>query len=141
MSDTNDNKSGNSGNTINGISVSGNGSITGRDIKVTIRDVSQSIAAMPNTNADEKEQIKQLFAQLQDALKSVPQQHSDDAALVATRSEQLAQEAAQAEVDKAEVEHKANKLRQAAEKLKDAMPVVLEIATQIVAHIVKSSIQ
>lgn len=141
MSGTSDNKSGNGGNTINGISVSGNGSITGHDIKVTIRDVSQSIAAMPNTNADEKEQIKQLFAQLQDALKNVPQQHADDAALVATRSEQLAQEAAQAEVDKEEVEHKANKLRQAAEKLKDAMPVVLEIAMQIVAHIVKSSIQ
>jgi hypothetical protein len=96
---------------------------------------------MPNTSDDEKEQLKQLFAKLEETLKSVPEQRAADASLVATRSEQLAQEATQAEVDQEEVEHKASKLRQAAEKLKDAMPVVLEIATQIIAHVVKSGIQ
>lgn len=140
MSGTNDSKSGNSGVSITGISASGNAKISaGGDIKVTI-DVAQNIAAMPNTSDDEKEQLKQLFAKLEETLKSVPEQHVADATLVATRSEQLAQEASQAEVDQEEVEHKANKLRQAAEKLKDAMPVVLEIATQIVAQIVKSGI-
>jgi len=141
MSGKNDDKSRNSGISITGINASGNAKISaGGDIKITI-DVAQSIAAMPNTSEDEKEQLKQLFAKLEETLKSVPEQRATDAALVATRSQQLAQEAAQPEVDQEEVEHKANKLRQAAEKLKDAMPVVLAIATQIVAHLVKSGIQ
>ena len=94
MSGKNDDKSRNSGISITGINASGNAKISaGGDIKITI-DVAQSIAAMPNTSEDEKEQLKQLFAKLEETLKSVPEQRATDAALVATRSQQLAQEAA-----------------------------------------------
>jgi hypothetical protein len=134
-----DNK--NSGINIQGISVSGQGKVSaGGDITVTITvgDLSQNVEKLPDTSEDEKAELNRLIEELRQELKTVPAEAAAQAELVAARVETLVREASAEKPDKEEVEHSASKLQQAAEKMKGVMPVVLEIATQVVGHIVRA---
>ena len=103
-------------------------------VTVTIRDMTQTIHGSPNADETAKAELDRLVEQLREALQQVPPDKAGDTQTVARRTEELVSEATQPQPDKEAVEFKGNKLKQAAENLRDAMPVVMQIATGIVAH-------
>ena len=59
----------------------------------------------------------------------------EDAKTVARRTEELVSEASQEGPDTESVEFKGNKLKQATENIRDALPIVMPISTEIVRNV------
>lgn len=106
-------------------------------VTITMGDMSQYIDNISDADETDKEKLSELLDQLRAELEKASPDQATDAQQVARRAEDLMAEASQENPDQESVEFKANKLKQAAEKLKEAMPIVLTVATQIVGHILK----
>ncbi len=105
------------------------------NIKSQLDNVTQTVNTMPHGNDEEKEELKQMVAQLQEALAEVPPEQAGDAEKVAKRVEALVEEADDDNPDTEMMEITGESLKRAAENVRDALPTVLPIATQIVGHV------
>jgi hypothetical protein len=86
---------------------------------------------------NEKETLQELVDQLKTALISESETPAKDRQKVVDRAQELVQEIGKEEIDPDGVEAKGTLLKKAAENIKEAMPTVLGIATQIIAHVYK----
>lgn len=95
-------------------------------------NVTQTINALPHGDDAQKAELVQLVNELQEQLARVPEERVKDAAKVSKRVEALAREIDSK--DKEMIEIAGESLKRAAQDLKDVLPTVLTIATQIVAN-------
>lgn len=100
-------------------------------------DLSVTIGNLPNKTQEEKQEINNLVEKLKGQLTSAKPENAKAAQKVADRTDEFLKEAAAEEPEAEAVEFKGNLLKKAAENIKDAMPTVLAIATQIVTHVLK----
>jgi len=105
------------------------------NIKSKLENVTQTIGTMPHGDDQQRDELKELVAQLQEALAQAPPDQADDVEKVTKRVEALVEEASDENPDEEMVELTGTSLRRAAENVKDALPTVLPIATQIVSHV------
>lgn len=105
------------------------------NIKSKLENVTQTINTLPHGDDEEREELKQLVAQLQEALAQAPPEQADDVEKVTKRVETLVEEAGDDNPDTEMMEITGESLKRAAENVRDALPTVLPIATQIVAHV------
>lgn len=117
--------------TAGNLNMGGNQTFHG-DVTISMRDMTQTIQKGSGTPED-KETLQKLFDQLKEALAAVPEQHQENAAKVAKRTEELVSEVSEQKMDKEGVEVKANLLKKAAENIKEVLPDVFTIAGSIVA--------
>ena len=119
------------------------GSVEGSILNLTshLSNVTQSIAALPQTSADDKEALGQLMQQLGEALRTVPIEHAEDAETVSERAESMAKEAKKAKPDQSYLTISAEGLKKAAANLLAVAPVVLDIATQIADRLLTAGIR
>jgi hypothetical protein len=95
-------------------------------------NVTQTINALPLGDDAQKAELVQLVNELQEQLARVPEERVKDAAKVSKRVEALVREIDSK--DKEMIEIAGESLKRAAQDLKDVLPTVLTIATQIVAN-------
>jgi ElaB/YqjD/DUF883 family membrane-anchored ribosome-binding protein len=114
------------------VNIGGQMQVTG-NVTMSIQHMQQSLGKLPED--DHKAELSKLVEQLQSALQNVPASHQQEAQEIARRADELLSEVAQAEPDADSIAFKSNKLKQVAEKIQEAMPAVLGIATQIIMHI------
>jgi flagellar motility protein MotE (MotC chaperone) len=106
-------------------------------VTVWLRDMKQAIQDNRNADEDAKAELLQLMDQLRETLKRVPAEKEVEAKQVALRAEELVSEVTQERPDKETVDFKGSKLKQAAENLREVMPIVTQIALGIVASIAR----
>lgn len=97
--------------------------------------IKQAIGTMPHGDKSTKDDLINLTDQLKNVLKQAAEDNIKEAEEVAKRLEELVNEVKEPKPNKKEVEVKSNKLKQAAENLAEALPIILTIATRIVVHI------
>lgn len=140
MADNKDKQSGVniSGSNVQGgiVGIGGQQTVHGA-VTITMGDLTATINVMSGADQTEKEQLQQWIAELEAALKAAPAERENDAQNVAKRAKELVEEAGEPEPDQEAVAAKANLLKKAAENVKEAMPVVLAIATNIVGYFLK----
>ncbi len=100
----------------------------------TVQDSHAIVNKLSGADADTKQQLMDLFTQLHEALAQAPEAQKAQAADVAQKANKLVEVADDPESDKETVEFHANRLKEAAEKIKDALPTVLSIAGSIVGY-------
>lgn len=110
------------------INASGNASVKTGDIRQTINNI-------PSNTQDQ--QLNLMLLQLKEALAQVPEEKKTDIEKVSKRTEQLLEQAKSDEQDPEALESKGELLKKAAENIKDVMPSVLAIATQIIGHVIR----
>lgn len=115
------------------------GDFQGAIINVSSRldNVIQTVESLPYGSDSQKEVLRTLIAELQTQLNQVPQDRVDEAQKVAKRIGVLVQEMDAKEPDKEMVQITGESLKRAATNLKDILPTVLTIATQIASHAVQ----
>ncbi|MCB8978651.1 MAG: hypothetical protein H6657_14620 [Ardenticatenaceae bacterium] len=124
-----------SGNIQGGmINIGGSQSFQGT-INIRIDKMHQAIDKFTDSSDFEKQQIRSLIKQLHEALSAVPPEHGRNVEKIAKRAEELVDEASDEELDRDAIEAKANLLKKAAENVKEIMPIVASIATNLVVHI------
>jgi len=106
------------------------------NIDSTLTNLSQ-IIDLRNADPTATQEIKQLIEQLNDALKQVPPEKVEDAEAVAYAAEVLIDAATKQKPNKVTVEISKEGLQKAAQNIASVTPIVLAIATQIVATIQK----
>jgi hypothetical protein len=107
------------------------------NIKSTLTNVNQTVAAWPNLDESAREELQQLIEQLSESLEKVPQDKVEEAEAVAQSAEHLVSVATEEKPNKTMIQITGEGLRQAAENLADVMPIVLTIATRIVTTVSK----
>ena len=105
------------------------------NIKSTLTNVTQTIGALPDAESSTKAELEKLVAELNDALQQVPDDKAEEAEAVAQSAEALVEKAAEEKPNKTMVQITGEGLKQAAQNLADVTPIVLNIATQIVATV------
>ena len=138
MSDNKDDKSSVSVGNVQGgnVNIGSNQMISG-NLTITLQDMSRTVDSIPVASASEKKELVSLLDQLRKALNTVPDQNQKDAEKITKRVEELVDEVSAKDVDKDAVNAKANLLTKAAENVKEVIPIVAKIATNIVLHILK----
>ena len=101
------------------------------NIKSTLRNVVQTINAMPDTDASVKKELEKLIQQLGEALQQVPPEKAEQAEAVAASADLLVKTAAEEKPNKTMIQNLGGMLKNAAEEVADAMPKVLTLANQI----------
>ena len=109
------------------------------DVTLTMSGLSAKVGSMTTTE-DEKVVLQKLIADLEAALKDAPADQQANAEKGAKRAKEVIEEASESQPDMEAIESKANLLKKAAENIAGVMPIVLTIATGIVAHILKLGI-
>jgi hypothetical protein len=105
------------------------------NIQSTLTQVSQTIATSPHVAPSAKEELQGLVDQLKEALQQTPPDRTEEAKAVAQFAELLVQTATAEKPNKPMLQISGEGLKKAAQNLAEAMPLVLTIATQIVAKI------
>lgn len=105
------------------------------NIRSTLADVSQSIAALPGTNVQSKDELRQLIEQLNAVLQQTPSGQTAEAQAVAETAKQAFEQASKPQPNKMLIQICAEGLKQAAQHLAAALPAVLPIAQQITERI------
>jgi hypothetical protein len=117
--------------------VSGSFGSSNVNIGSHLSDVTQSIGAVPQGGQSEKQQLEQLVAELRSALQQAPPDRQVDAEAITTFAQQLVESATKPQPNKPIVQGTSMLLRQAAENIAAALPMVPPIATQIVEQAVR----
>jgi hypothetical protein len=104
-------------------------------VKSHLDQARQTIQAVPYGDKSQKQVLLQQIAELQAQLAQAPPAHAEAAAKVARSVEHLAYELQAEPMDKEMARITGEGLKKAAENLKEVMPTVLTIATQIVNYI------
>ncbi|MBN1815589.1 MAG: caspase family protein [Anaerolineae bacterium] len=107
------------------------------NIKSTLRNVTQTIGALPLADASTKAELEKLVKDLNDALQQAPPDKAEDAEAVAQSAEALIEQASKEKPNRKMIEISGEGLKKAAQNLAGVIPTVLTIATQIVAAIAR----
>jgi hypothetical protein len=111
------------------------GNIDKRGAMVNIRskldNVTQSINAAPQGDAETKAQLQGLLAQLSAELQRAPAEQSNEAEAVAETAKAAVEQATKEQPNKTMVQISGEGLKQAAQNLATVLPTVLPLATQI----------
>lgn len=107
------------------------------NLKSTLTNVSQSIAATPHGDATAKAQLQQLIEELSGELQKVPAEKASDAEAVAETAKQAVDQATKEKPNKTLVNISAEGLKAAAQNLAAVLPTVLPLATKIAEAIQK----
>jgi hypothetical protein len=100
-------------------------------------NVNNSINTAPNMDQSAKAELTKLMEQLKTELAKVPQERAADATTVAKRAQQAVEAATDSDPDPTIVEKSGDRLKQAAENIKNVAPTVISIATMIATAIRK----
>ncbi len=109
------------------------------NVRSTLKNVRQGIGSLPKASDEEKGELEQLVADLEKALVQATEdapEKAEDAEAVAEMTEQLLHTAAAEKPNQTMLKITGEGLKQAAENIAAVMPVVLQIASQIVAVVV-----
>jgi MoxR-like ATPase len=111
--------------------------VTGSVINIDsiLENVSQSISAIPRGDSKDKDELKKLVKELNDLLKSAPEENKSDAEKMANRVDTAIKEATKDDPDKELIEFSLESLKKAASNIAALVPSILPIAMQIVEHI------
>jgi hypothetical protein len=115
--------------------LSGNFSRAILNIKSTLEDVSQTVNNMPNVESSERQALQTLIEQLQAELAKAPPELEKEADAVAQTAKALVDTVSAEQPNPTMVQITGEGLKKAAENIANVMPIVLTIATQIVAAI------
>jgi hypothetical protein len=107
------------------------------NIKSTLRNVTQTVYALPNTDESAKVELTRLIEQLNETLQKVPAEKADDAEAVADAAKALVDAANKPKPNKATLQITADGLKKASENIAAVLPTVVGIATQIVGAVFK----
>lgn len=106
-----------------------------RGSTVTTGNISQIINGIPSNTKDQT--LDTLLEQLKQALVEAPPGNEKKASKVADSIKEFLDESKKEEPDPDLLAAKGNALKKAAENIKEAIPAILTIATQIVAHVIR----
>jgi len=108
------------------------------NIESTLTNVSQNVGNIPNIDQSTKDELKQLFEQLNTILQKIPKEKIEDAEAVADIAKDLVENTSKDKPNKAKLQITLAELKQAAENIAKVLPDVLPIAIQISSVISKS---
>lgn len=113
------------------------GNFTGAmvNVKSQLRNVTQSIAALPSADQATKDELTQLTAQLADLLATTPNERAMDAEKVSKRVETLVDEANKPDPDRELFEFNLESLKKAIAMLSTVVPLVVPVADKIITLI------
>lgn len=107
------------------------------NIKSTLTNVQQSIGDISTDDAEARMELEKLIGQLNDALQKVPVEKQEEAEAVAETARALIDAARSEKPNKTLLQISGEGLQKAAKDLVKATPVVLHVAGQIVATVMK----
>lgn len=107
------------------------------NIKSTLTNVQQSIGDISTDDAEARMELEKLIGQLNDALQKVPVEKQEEAEAVAETARALIDAARSEKPNKTLLQITGEGLQKAAKDLVKATPVVLHVAGQIVATVMK----
>ena len=107
------------------------------NIKSTLTNVQQSIGDISTGDADTRKELENLIGQLNEALQKVPAEKQEEAEAVAETARALIDAAKAEKPNRTLVQITGDGLKRAAQDLVKATPVVLQVASQIVMHVMK----
>ena len=107
------------------------------NIKSTLTDVQQSVGVIHTEDEDARKELERLIGQLSEALQSVPAEKQEQAQAVAETAKVLVDSAKAEKPNKTVIKITGEGLKQAAQHLAGAMPVVVKIAGQVAAIVEK----
>lgn len=107
------------------------------NIKSTLTNVQQSVGDIRTDDQAARKELEKLIGQLSEALQNVPEASQEQAQAVAETAKVLVDSARAEKPNKTMVKITGEGLRQAAQHLAYAMPVVVKIAGQIAATVEK----
>jgi ElaB/YqjD/DUF883 family membrane-anchored ribosome-binding protein len=105
------------------------------NIRTQMDKVTQTIGELPGVDREARDELIRLVGQLKALLEKASDGKAEEAETVVKRVEALVKEAGEPDKDKEAIQITGESLKRAAENLAGAMPAVLTIATQIVAHV------
>jgi hypothetical protein len=122
-------------NTGDTYTFSGNFSGAILNVNATLKNVTQTIGALPRADDETKAELQQLVAQLQDTLQQVPADKSEDAEAVAKLTGTFMDMANEEKPNKQLLQITGEGLKQAAKNLAAIVPDVVKIAGAIVSAV------
>lgn len=114
------------------ITMSGNFSGSNVNVKSTLTNVTQTIGTLPDTSQGDKQKLEQLVQQLHALLQQAPPTQAATADEVAEATEILINTAAAETANKTMIKMLGDGLKQAAQRLKDDLPQIVDITANIV---------
>lgn len=106
------------------------------NIATTLSDVRQNIKSIQTFNQSEKDGFEKLISQLMQELQKAPADKAQDAEAVAEYAKELVDEASKEKPKKIKISISKEGLIKAAENIASVLPMVLQIAKQVVNHTV-----
>jgi methyl-accepting chemotaxis protein len=107
------------------------------NIKSTLTNVQQSVGEIRSEDESTRKELEKLIGELSEALQKTPEESQEQAEAVAATAKSLVDVAKVEKPNKALVQISGEGLKQAAQNLAGVMPVVVQIATQIVMAVTK----
>lgn len=107
------------------------------NIKSTLTNVQQSVGEIRSEDESTRKELEKLIGDLSEALQKTPEENQEQAEAVAATAKSLVDAAKVEKPNKALVQISGEGLRQAAQNLAGVMPVIVQIATQIVVAVTK----
>ncbi len=99
------------------------------NVKSTLKDVTQTVSALPHGNDSQKNELERLLTQLTAELQKIPQGMEQQSQRLATQVEKLVEEL---EEEEPEIGKLSKRVKQAAEKLITVLPTALPLAKKII---------
>jgi thioredoxin-like negative regulator of GroEL len=107
------------------------------NIKSTLTNVQQSVGEIKSEDESTRKELEKLIGDLSETLQKAPEENQEQAEAVAVTAKTLVDAAKVENPNKALVQISGEGLKQAAQNLAGVMPVVVQIATQIVMAVTK----
>jgi hypothetical protein len=123
------------------INIGGEQNISGTiilNMRSHLEGAMQQIERIPSIEQSRKDELTNLVNQLKTQLEKSPPEKAEQTKQVATQVEILIKEASVEQPNKENIATAGENLKKAAENLFEVMPIVLQIATQLVTHILSS---
>jgi hypothetical protein len=107
------------------------------NIKSTLTNVQQSVGEIRSEDESTRKELEKLIGELSEALQKAPEESQEQAEAVALTAKSLVDAANVEKPNKSLLQISGEGLKQAAQNLAEVMPVVVQIATQIVIAVTK----
>jgi hypothetical protein len=107
------------------------------NIKSTLTNVQQSVGEIRSEDESTRKELEKLIGELSEALQKAPEESQEQAEAVALTAKSLVDAANVEKPNKSLLQISGEGLKQAAQNLAGVMPVVVQIATQIVIAVTK----
>jgi hypothetical protein len=107
------------------------------NIKSTLTNVQQSVGEIRSEDESTRKELEKLIGELSETLQKAPEESQEQAEAVALTAKSLVDAANVEKPNKSLLQISGEGLKQAAQNLAGVMPVVVQIATQIVLAVTK----